>query len=61
MEKAIAQSMGQKYVEDAPSSGEDSDWENPKKKIKQFAGNAKSLSDEVNVNYQKFYIESDDV
>ena len=49
--------MGKKYVDEAPSSGEDSDWENPNKKIKEFSGNAKSLSDEVNVNYEKFYLD----
>lgn len=62
MEKAIALSLGQKY-EEYISSGEDEDWDEPeeKKKMVPFQGQGVSMGGEVNVNYEKFFIDPEDV
>jgi hypothetical protein len=59
LEKAIALSKGEKYV-NALSSGEDSDWENDKVKVKPFGGSGTTFNNSCYVPYDKFNIDPSD-
>ena len=55
-------SLGQKY-EEYMSSGEDENWDEPEgnKQVLPFFGKGVSMAGDVEVNYEKFNVDSQDV